>query len=385
MRFAIPIPILLLVFSATTSFGWTNRAPSDGSLRADSIPYQVISKGGDAGDYQAFADACRLKNGDIAAVFYAGYGHVSSPNEAYPKGGRLCMVRSKDEGQTWSKPVTIYDDPEDNRDPHISQLNDGTILVSFFSLVFKPGQERQGIGPQLIRSTDNGITWDKTALTIPVNGAWYCSAPVRELPNGTLVFPVYHQEGKGDALKAWGGVLLSKDKGKTWGEVIPIGQEANLPLAAETDVILLKDNTLLAALRAQKDTPMHYATSNDMGASWTPVKSFGFLGHSPAFTRLKSGEILLTYRGFTKGGDWATAYTALQVSFDDGKSWQGPYRLDKTTGAYPSTVDLKDGTVLCIYYEEGKGSAIRALHFKKPRPARIPAGTIQPVETIAWK
>src|SRR5688500_14538875 len=67
-----------------------------------------ISAGDAAGTYQAFPDACRLKNGDIAAVFYAGYGHVSLAADDFPKGGRLCMVRSSDEGRTWTKPQVIY-------------------------------------------------------------------------------------------------------------------------------------------------------------------------------------------------------------------------------------------------------------------------------------
>jgi len=34
------------------------------AIQQDSVFHKLISKGGDAGDYQAFADACRLKNGD---------------------------------------------------------------------------------------------------------------------------------------------------------------------------------------------------------------------------------------------------------------------------------------------------------------------------------
>ena len=55
-----------------------------------------------AGGYQAFPDVCRLKNGDLLCVFYAGYSHVSQPNEKLSKGGRICAVRSTDEGATWS-------------------------------------------------------------------------------------------------------------------------------------------------------------------------------------------------------------------------------------------------------------------------------------------
>lgn len=36
----------------------------------DTTHYQIISKGGESGDYQAFPDACRLQNGDIMVVFY---------------------------------------------------------------------------------------------------------------------------------------------------------------------------------------------------------------------------------------------------------------------------------------------------------------------------
>ena len=93
----------------------------------------VISKGEAVLTYQAFPDACRLKNGDIVAVFYAGYTHVSLASDDVPLGGRICIVRSSDEGRTWSSPAVLFDDEDDNRDPHIAQLDDGTLICTFFS------------------------------------------------------------------------------------------------------------------------------------------------------------------------------------------------------------------------------------------------------------
>ena len=78
--------------------------------------HQTISSGPVALTYQAFPDACRLKNGDILCVFYAGTGHVTLPAVGQKVGGRLCSVRSKDDGRTWSSPEIVFDGPLDDRD-----------------------------------------------------------------------------------------------------------------------------------------------------------------------------------------------------------------------------------------------------------------------------
>ena len=313
--------------------------PMSEPLKGETPPYKVISRGKASGPYQAFPDACRLQNGDILCVFYAGYGHVSKPNAEWPKGGRVCMVRSSDEGRTWRKPEVLYDDEADNRDPHIAQMSDGTLICSFFS---------PKVGAQITRSRDGGKTWEEKAQTVVAG--WPCSAPVREMPDGTYILGIYYEQGG----KAWGGVTRSTDRGRTWSEPIPIGKESGAYLDAETDVILLNDGSLFAALRSSK-VNMYYAASRDLGLTWSPAQDIGFKGHAPHFTRLSAGEILLTHR---------VPSTALHVSRDECKTWAGPYVLDTVGGAYPATVELKDGTVLAIYYEEGEGSAIRALRFR---------------------
>lgn len=367
----------------------TGYAQGNAAVASDTLPYKIISRGGDAGEYQAFPDACRLNTGEIVAVFYTGKGHVTNNSAAYPKAGRICMVRSADEGKTWSIPETIYDDVNDNRDPHIAQLSDGTLICSFFSLVFEKDDPKKwkGSNPSVIRSLDNGKTWDKQATVLATNTPhWFCSAQVREMPDESCVLPVYHQDSENGNYKAWGGVIRSTDKGKTWDKEVAIGEAANLFLPAETDVVLLKKKKLFAALRGDIATKvnMHYATSLDYGKTWTTVKDIGFQGHAPSFTRLRSGEILLSYRAFTNDHEAKTGYTGLRVSRNEGKSWEGPYLIDKKWGAYPATVELKDGTILIIYYEEGKESAIRALRFKKPGKTHgKKMNTPQPVAAIS--
>ncbi len=200
----------------------------------------------------------------------------------------------------------------------------------------------------LVTSRDGGQTWDSQPRVIAPG--WPSSAPVRELPDGSLILGVYREDGP----TAYGGVIRSTDKGRSWCTPIPIGKDSGVRLDAETDLILLKDGVLYAALRSDK-TNMHFATSLDLGLTWGPVRDIGFPGHCPHFTRLNTGQILLSHR---------LPNTALHVSFDEARTWLGPFEIDSTIGAYPSTVQLKDGSVLVVYYEEGQGSAIRARRFR---------------------
>ena len=53
----------------------------------------------ESGSYEAFPDVCRLADGELVAVFYAGYGHISLPRPGSSKDGRICIMRSQDDGR----------------------------------------------------------------------------------------------------------------------------------------------------------------------------------------------------------------------------------------------------------------------------------------------
>jgi len=332
--------------------------------KAQAAQPKNISQGKEAYSYQAFPDATRLNNGDILVVFYAGYGHVSLEADDFPNGGRICSVRSSDEGKTWSEPQVVFDDADDNRDPHVAQLDDGSLVCTFFGwrhagprykshkdFAWKSWRKSaEPVHSRIVRSTDGGKTWETTAR--PVAPGWFVSAPVRQLADGTCILGLYG--GDDEDTRNVPATTRSADRGVTWEKPVRIEPPSGVSLAAETDVIPLKDGRLFAALRGDK-VNMHYATSPDHGRSWSPAADIGFKGHCPHLTRLSTGEILLTHR---------VPQTELHVSRDDAKTWQGPYEIDHVFGAYPATVELKDGTVLVVYYTEGANSHIRARRFK---------------------
>jgi hypothetical protein len=342
----ISLRTAFLIFSFLPPFAVV--AAGEAATAADEQQYNVISRGEAAGPYQAFPDVCRLPGGDLACVFYAGYGHVSLPNDEWPRGGRVCLIQSSDEGRTWSTPRVLFDGPQDDRDPHIAAMRDGTLVCSFFQYRSVNGKIEHDVC--LVESRDSGRTWPTEPRVLAAK-RWAVSAPVRELPDGTRLLGVY----TGDDSTAFGAVQRSTDAGKTWSEPVAIDPKSGVRLDAETDVLRLPDGTIFAALRGDGKVNMHFATSLDQGLTWSKVKDSGFLGHCPHLTRLSTGQILLTHR---------QPATSLHISRDNAKSWEGPIQIDSFGGAYPSTMELKDHTVLVVYYEEGPTSAIRAARFR---------------------
>ena len=137
-----------------------------------------------------FADQAQRRR--LAGWFYAGYWHASPPTplrysaktiEEYrkiglpadivaPTGGRAMMIRSTDEGKTWSKPATLIDTPADDRHPGWVELPDGRLLCSLFTY---PGAELGDIikRPEnayrtgILRSFDHGKTWEQQPIRPP--------------------------------------------------------------------------------------------------------------------------------------------------------------------------------------------------------------------------
>jgi len=325
--------------------------PAEGEFTIPDPMFVHVCTDAGAGGYEAFPDVCRLHDGRLMCVFYAGYGHVALPNEDLPKGGRICYCLSSDEGRTWTDAGIVYDGPDDDRDPSIAQLESGRIICNFFSLRKADGKSPpwDGLGSWMVASDDGGKTW---AEPRQIADDYYCSAPVRQLSDGRLILGVYaEREGK-----SWGAVTLSEDDGATWGTVIDI-DNGGMRLDAETDIVELKDGTLFAAERGRDET-MGWSVSKDGGKTWSVSAPFGFRGHCPYLHRTLDDIILMAHR---------LPATSLHYSLDECNTWSENVPVDSVGGAYPSMVNLKDGTVLIVYYEEGAGSSIRAKRFLATR------------------
>ena len=329
-----------------TATGKRARLPVPWKMRERPKHYVMVCEDAGAGAYEAFPDVCRLADGRLLAVFYAGYGHVARPNKDLPKGGRVCGSFSSDEGRTWGKPFIVVDMDEDDRDPSVTQLPDGTILCNVFQ-----GRE---VGRVFVtRSTDGGKTWDPNPVKVeppPGLDKIYCSARILRLPDGTLLLPVY---GNTNGVKNYASAIIrSTDGGKTWGDGTLIKDDRTHRYGhCEPALARMPDGTLICHLRPC----MCQTESTDGGRTWTTPHELGFRGDA--------ADLLLTSKGILLSAHRHPG-TSLHYSLDHGKTWSENVKLDTVGGAYPSLVELKDGTVLCVYYEEGRGSSIRACRIR---------------------
>lgn len=324
------------------------------------------------GRYIGWPSVCRLKNGDILAVFSGDReGHVSPD-------GKVQLIRSKDGGETWSGAQTIANGIIDDRDAGIVQLPTGEILVSWFtSTGFGDGTEpvhlkahpeykshlmkldaaevKRAKGYFLIRSTDDGKTWSRPER---LNCDHAPHGPI-VLKDGALLQVGRDQE----RTNCWSqinqiSVMRSDDGGRKWrtlcGRIAWAKGDNNRPgLAHEPNVAELPDGTLVAMVRYHDDNGiMRQSFSKDGGKTWSTFSRTPLAGYPPHLLVLPDGKLVCVYgRRWGRFGEYAC------ISDDGGRTWDvaneillSPSHSDDL--GYPASTQLADGSILTVYYQE---------------------------------
>ncbi len=340
------------------------------------IETKVICK--EPNRYIGWPTIAKTSSGELVSVF--------SGN----RDGHVCpfgideLIRSNDNGKTWSEPETINNTPLDDRDAGIIETKLGTWVISWFtSLAFDSEQnyaehpewkrhseklsdetKKKWLGNWIRRSTDKGKTWGdpiRQLVTAP-------HGPI-ELKDGRLLY-VGTADINGEKKLA---VEESKDDGVSWQllSTINIPDNESMPPYSEPHVVEMPDGKLLAMFRFNPDDKtkayLRQSESNDGGKTWTTTHKTKIWGYPPHLILLKNGWLLASY------GVRKIPYSERAcISKDGGKTWDIENEIvlslsDSGDLGYPASVQLDDGSILTIYYQidkEGEKTSLMQTHWK---------------------
>ena len=382
--------VIVVLAVAIVSQSWTERTMGAGSTE---VSFKVVGEEPQANRYRScrsmivgpwlnqpeeyegyngfvgWAGVTRLRSGRWFLTFTSGLWHATKPwteeirkdpkcraqFEAWhkiglpdvraPRGGRVHVMHSDDEGLTWSKPETLIDTPDDDRHPAILELDDGTLLCTFYASRFPSIAQAK-----YMRSHDGAKTWTEP-MDVPgkPEGTAFGNGPAIQLADGAVVWVL---QGRFDPSHPHRHVAAcrSTDRGKTF-EVASI-VKSDHDMDGEPTVARLPDGRLVMAIRREGDM----CWSNDGGRTWEQSNSTGWGIYDPHLLQMPNGVLALFHGSYNKGG------IRVLLSPDGGRTWHGPgeksgkpygYSVDPSVYGYSHAMVLPDGTAYVVYLHTG--------------------------------
>ena len=211
----------------------------------------------------------------------------------------------------------------------------------------------------VVRSRDDGRTWSQPEnLTRKLKReSWWLLAPSPQsglcLADGTLVMPVEGRFG-GGKLDSFATLMVSRDHGETWTVGEPAYSGGNECQAAE-----LSDGSIMLNIRNDRERFRAVAVTEDLGRTWRSHPT----SRTTLIEPNCNGSLLrcdLAHDGRRRHvllfanphSQTARTHHTVQVSFDDGRSWPASHHvlLDEGRGAgYPSLTRIDDSHVGIVY------------------------------------
>jgi len=337
--------------------------PAAEQSATQSVETRVISQ--QPHHYHGWPTLARSKDGTLAVVYSGGRDFHVCPF------GRLEMIISNDEGKTWAGPRVLFDSAIDDRDAGIVETSQGTLLATMFnSFVYQvhmnaperlvrptfgakaeallarwrtmdaattAAQKEAAQGYWMLRSSDRGVTWSQ-----PYRVPGYSPHGPVSLLDGRL----FYATSNGKKAEAH----VSEDDGLTWKAIsdMPVrAGELHAVQAADGAIVVQVRDKISESNKTVQNTAQILST--DGGKTWSEkVKvADGFPSH---LLRLRDGTLLMTY-------GWRQAPFGIRgrISTDHARTWQKEFTLttdgESADLGYPSTVELRDGSLLTVWYE----------------------------------
>lgn len=227
--------------------------------------------------------------------------------------------------------------------------------------VFKNAAGSVFLGGFLIRSDDDGKTWsdpsypphidpeknfDPYGQPIPA----YNRGAMHEGKDGRIFWVVAANDAE-QPRRTSAHLLVSEDKGISWEYSAPVAQDDTITFN-ETSIYETPKGDLVAFLRtANLDDQACIARSTDGGKSFSPWRKMGFQGHPLHALPLPDGRVLVTY-GYRHQPLGIRARILNAECTDFATAPEIILRADggSTDIGYPWAVQLDENRVLVAYY-----------------------------------
>lgn len=317
--------------------------------------------------YHAWGTVTRLTDGTLAAACSGGRVYHVCPF------GKSMLFLSRDEGKTWSAPIVVNDTWLDDRDVGLTALPNGGLLMSWFNSdftllderaeglrqIYTPGEQQMidgyrstcvedpecRPGMHVRMSPDGGLTWGEV-VNVPVSA-----------PHGPILLKdetIFYFGRCRDGIAAY----RSADGGYNWEFVgqPPLPENILWSDLFEPHAIELPSGRIVGVMRCEagKKLSMYVTWSDDGGKTWIVPRPMGVSGAPGHLMRHSSGALLCSYGRREHRPENLDLSERVLVSWDDGETWTEDLKLREAPTwdlGYPSTVELKDGSLLTAYYQ----------------------------------
>jgi len=290
--------------------------------------------------------------------------------------GKVVMCYSSDEGQTWSAPAAVIDTPLDDRDGGIVVYGENDVMITSFTnsipvqrewvtadkdypdyrtayldIVDRDPSWQRYLGSTFSVSHDGGNTFGNVKL-IPVSSP---HGPC-VMQDGSLLYvgtrfddPIIPRE---EGAEVCCYKIYPDETFEFLSEIEEIGEDF---CSYEPHAIVLKSGKIIVHIRVQTTQKTHFtifqSESYDGGKTFTkPHQILSNTGGAPAhLMQMEDGTLISTY-GYRRD----PYGVRVMFSKDDGETWDTDHVLVDNAAnwdvGYPSTVPLKNGNMLTIFY-----------------------------------
>lgn len=297
--------------------------------------------------------------------------------------GKAVICYSRDEGRTWTNPAVVIDTPLDDRDGGILTFGNRVMVTSFNNRMkfqrevcgwkgeHSPASDLQAklicayadyVGGSFREDDYLGSTY-----RISDDGG-YTFGPLKRSPVTCPHGPVATSEGKvlyigrkfsddqpgNTQIQCF--VLNGNDEPEYYSCIEDVDDGRGRLNCCEPHTVILPDGKIIVHIRVERGAPrsftVYQSESLDGGKTFSsPRRLLDECGGSPAHLMYHSSGVLVSVYGYRN----SPFGQRVMFSRDEGETWSTDWILDDTGRSgdlgYPASVELKDGSILTVYYE----------------------------------